>query len=446
MIVAVNCLFLELIAYGFYRVKFGDYSREGLQLERVSTIRDIRSGPVFTGKPSDRSSVDAQEKSKEIIHPYAGYTVDGRTPTPGCVKQKASDPLECQQRILRPEDSPMPKRDADSLNVALLGGSVAVGTVNGATPKLYQTMLSQLPEYQGRKVVLHMLAAGGYRQPQPLMLLNYYQTLGAEYDLVIALDGFNEIAIAGSEYKRHKIHPSFPRSWKFRVSGKVSTELIGLQAEKVALENKHVGRANLFSNIIARNSVAFNLLWKVLHSNFIRNVGEVSLQSQHLQAKDDIPDEFQFEGLGPNYDFSDWENLFAYSATLWANSTLLTHSSAQVHGGRFFHFIQPNQYIEGAKPQMPAVERAVAIAPAGKGGYGNWYKKGYSYLKKEQDRIRKMGVNSVDLTYLYKDEVGDIYIDSCCHVNSKGSDMIIQAIVDEIHRFNVESANLSPPN
>ncbi len=446
VIVAVNCVFLELVAYGFFRAKYGEFSRAQLQQERLGVVASVQTGPVFTGKEADTTEAESkkQEQLKEIIHPYAGYTVQGSRSKSGCNLQ-ADNPWACKERVARPEDSPMPKRNDHTLNVALLGGSVAVGTVNGAPPNYYQKRLAALPEYQGRNIVLHMLAAGGYRQPQPLMLLNYYQTLGAEYDLVIALDGFNEIAIAGTEYKRHKIHPSFPRSWKFRMSDKVSPDLILLLAEKVALEKKHIARATFFSSPLPRNSVTFNLLWKVMHSNFSAQLSTLNTQAEQAQVTDaDTPEEFQFEGIGPRYPFTDWETLFEYSAALWGNSTLLSNSAAKTHGGKFFHFLQPNQYIEGAKPTMSAAERAVAFSPAGKGGYGNWYKKGYSYLKKEQARVQKMGVHSVDLTYLYEQEAGEIYIDSCCHVNSKGSAMIVEAIVDEIHRVNTLNSQPQP--
>ncbi len=438
VLIAVNVLFIEAIAYGFYRVKYGDYARHDLQLERIQAIQSIKQGAVFTGENSADKVSSPGASVREILHPYAGYTVEGLRPIQGCIEEPAQ-PYKCIDRDLRPEDLAMPKRSAKALNVAILGGSVAVGTVNGAPHRYYQKKLAALPEYQGREVTVHLLAAGGYRQPQPLMMLNYYQTLGAEYDLVISLDGFNEVAIAGSEYKWNKIHPAFPRSWKHRLAGGASTEQINLQARKVALQERHVGRATFFSNPIARNSATFNLIWKVFHSNYQAELAGLNEEITYFDASPDKPRKLQFEGVGPVYHFNNWDDTLEYAAQLWANSTLLSHGAAQVQGAKFFHFLQPNQYIEGAKPIMSAAERSIAIATpgSGKGGYGGWYVKGYPFLKERQQWLKAKGVNSVDLTYLYKDEVGDIYIDSCCHVNSKGSAMIVDAIVAEIHRYNL---------
>lgn len=439
VLIAVNVFFVELIAYGFYRVKYGDYARQDLQLERIRTINSIQQGAIFTGE-NPASASPTSKSVREVLHPYTGYTVEAVRSIEGCLADEAK-PYQCLDRDLRPEDSPMPKRSDQVLNVAILGGSVAVGTVNGAPHRYYQKKLQALPEYEGRDVVVHLLAAGGYRQPQPLMMLNYYQTLGAEYDIVISLDGFNEIAIAGSEFKWNQIHPAFPRSWKHRLAGNASAGLINLQAEKVALQKRHTGRATFLSNPIVRNSATFNLLWKIMHSNYQGELTTINEQISYFDAAPDKPRKLQFEGVGPVYKFSDWDSTLKYAAELWANSTLLSYGAAQVQGANFFHFIQPNQYIEGAKSVMSEAERRIAIAEpgSGKGGYGAWYIRGYPFLKERQQWLQGKGINTVDLTYLYKNEPGDIYIDSCCHVNTKGSAMIVDAIVQEIHRYN--SAN-----
>jgi len=316
----------------------------------------------------------------------------------------------------------MPKRGQDTLNVALLGGSVAVGTVSG-------------------------VLSGGYRQPQPLMKLNYYYALGAEYDLIISLDGFNEIAIASSGYKWGKVHPSFPRSWNHRLANTMNPELIKLQAKKVVLEDSHSARARFMSNPINRNSPLSNLLWKILHSRFSSRVAKLNSDMTSLTSTDNKPREFQYETLGPEYSFQGWEELLEYSAEIWAKSNHLAHGVAQVQGAKFYHFIQPNQYIDGAKPLMSEQERKIAIIGANAGGgYGRWYEKGFQYVKKNHQWLLEQGVNSTDLTFLYKDIAGEIYIDNCCHVNTKGSHMIVKAIVAHIHQSNLSEAKRAASN
>lgn len=439
---AVNYVFVEAIAYGFYRFKYGEYDASQLQIERITTLNDIANGAVFTGELVDQQSAPekrAKRFSKEVLHPYFGYTTEGAELVDGCDVATAGS-NGCYQRIKSALDSPLPKRGPNVLNVALLGGSVAVGTVTGAPPRTYQRLLEKLPEYQGRKVNLHLMAAGGYRQPQPLMMLNYYYSLGAEYDLIISLDGFNEISVASSEYKWQKIHPSFPRSWNHRIENTISVDAINLQAKKINLESTHANWADFMSNPIIRISPLSNLLWRIKHSRYLFAVSQLNAQIASAMGQADDSKTPSYERFGPDYAFSDWSELASYTADIWSKSNHLAHGIAKVQGAKFFQFIQPNQYIEGAKEFMYPEEKAVAIAPPGAGGgYGAWYKMGYPFIKEQQKWLKEQGVHTTDLTYLFKDFKGPIYIDNCCHVNSQGSDMIVHAIVDTIHQYNLSA-------
>jgi len=92
VILLVNYLLLELVAYGFYRLKFGDYDRQEMQLTRIRTIAEIKQGPVFTGEQANTEIDQKDIIQKEVIHPYYGYTVDGKTRIEGCTSDSV---LEC---------------------------------------------------------------------------------------------------------------------------------------------------------------------------------------------------------------------------------------------------------------------------------------------------------------------------------------------------------------
>ena len=59
--------------------------------------------------------------------------------------------------------------------------------------------LSQLPRFSGKSFRFVRLAIDGNKQPQQLMTLNYLLTLGAEFDIVINLDGVNEASLPGMD-------------------------------------------------------------------------------------------------------------------------------------------------------------------------------------------------------------------------------------------------------
>ena len=435
VLIAINYLVFELIAYGFFRLQFGEYDAHEMQLERIQTIQRIDEQLVGNQDADESLSV----RVKEVLHPYAGYAVDGKVAIKDCERNENSSPYDCYARIRASNDSPLPKRSPDSLNVALLGGSVAVGTVTGIKKNYIQTKLAQLPEYRGRNVNLHVLAAGGYRQPQPLMLLNMYYAMGAEYDLIISLDGFNDVTIGPIEYKWNKTHPIYPRSWVARVANRVSPELVILQARKLDLQDTHRSRARLLTNPWCRNSPMWNLIWRILHSRFLSEESALSTQMNSVSSSDDKPRDFRYEELGPDYKFESWDGVIEYAAQLWARSNHLADGVAKAHGAKFFHFVQPNQYVDGSKPSMSEQERAIALVTPEQGGYGIWYRQGYKFVQKHQSWLRDQGVNTTDLSQIYKEETGQIYIDNCCHMNARGYSMIVDAMVETIHQSNLRN-------
>jgi hypothetical protein len=59
-------------------------------------------------------------------------------------------------------------------------------------------------------------AIGGYKQPQQLMALNYFTALGGEFDVLVNVDGFNEVALPPLE-NIPQTNPFCPRQWHLRM-------------------------------------------------------------------------------------------------------------------------------------------------------------------------------------------------------------------------------------
>ncbi len=429
---AFNYFLFELIAYFAFQAKFGEYDRHEMQIDRIQTINTINSGPVFTA-PEEQVNTD-EKIQKEIIHPYYGYAIDGKRRIDDCTSESFYD---CHTRIKVPADSKFVKRSSSRLIVGVLGGSVAVGTISGTRPRqLYESLLKALPEYKGREIIVYRLAAGGFRQPQPLMMLNYFYSLGAEFDIIINLDGFNDVAIPVAEYKNSALHPSYPRSWGHRVASTASKDVIDHLAKKQVVQEAHLSKAQRMSNPWFRNSPISNLLWRIIDVRYTNKLGEINQSIGNLDAPDEDKRDFFYEQVGPDYDFTTWDDLGQYAVDIWAQSSHLIHAIATANDVKYFHFLQPNQYIEGSKPKMNAAEKRLAFMKNG-GGYGNIYKRYYPRIMKKKEWLAARGVELIDLTYLFENVAEPLYVDSCCHVNSKGYNMIVENIVDTIHLSNI---------
>ena len=73
--------------------------------------------------------------------------------------------------------------------------------------------------------------------------------------------------------------------------------------------------------------------------------------------------------------------------------------TSQSHDIAYFHFLQPNQYVEGAKP-ISDEEAAVAINP--KHPYRRAVSGGYPYMNSFGETLIDKGVVFTDLTWIFE--------------------------------------------
>ena len=110
------------------------------------------------------------------------------------------------------------------------------------------------------------------------------------------------------------------------------------------------------------------------------------------------------------------------------------HKLCEANNIRYFHFLQPNQYVPGSKRMG---EKELKRAFLETHPYKNQVERGYPFLAKAGEELVKEGVNFHDLTMVFADRSEPIYIDTCCHVNTKGNEIlgsiIGKAIVQDIN-------------
>ena len=101
----------------------------------------------------------------------------------------------------------------------------------------------------------------------------------------------------------------------------------------------------------------------------------------------------------------------------------------EANGAKYFHFLQPNQYVEGSKP-MSAAEKQRAVNA--NSPYKKAVARGYSDLARAGRELQTAGVNFTDLTMIYSGNEQLLYVDDCCHTNTEGSDIVAQRIYETI--------------
>jgi hypothetical protein len=357
---------------------------------------------------------------EHVIHPYVGF-VQSRHVAP-------------DMRIFRPDrqaaeygfpyntHSIFQKKSKQKIIIGVFGGSVAKLFAYLGMNALCE-QLQELPELSNREPVALNLALGGYKQPQQLMILTYLLALGAQFDMVINLDGFNEVTLPVIENLPKGVSPWFPRGWFYRVQG-LNSEL-RLQIGEIAyLQERRRTAAESFSKPPLNLSMTAGLLWSLIDQNLANR-----FTSESLSQLSDKPEKTSYQAGGPTQTFKSDQELYAELIEIWKDSSFQMHRLCRANGIRYYHFLQPNQYVPDSKP-MGTMERGKAY---GQGiAYERCVRKGYPLLRHAGRGLAKRGVRFYDMTMTFSNVSDLLYTDMCCHFNTKGNRILAEAMADSI--------------
>lgn len=364
------------------------------------------------------------------VHPYVGYVEEPR-PESGVVRERDGRPVPVSDFGYLDDESPLQVREPDKVVVAIVGGSVASFFAIDGTRRL-EDELSRSSEFRGKKFVFVNLALGGYKQPQQLMTLAYFLSIGAQFDVVLNLDGFNEVALYVRENAASRIYPPFPRSWQARVCS--NNPAVGLtRGRYLILQDERDQLALRQSQAPWRYSVVCNIIWRYRDRTLERKASELVRASYKADLR-----RGPYAVTGPQYDFDDQAGLYDFLADIWANSSFAIHALCLGNGVRYFHFLQPNQYLPDSKPMGDEERRKVVRLDH---PYKSGVETGYPLLLERGRGLKGRGVRFHDLSLLFAEHPEAIYRDDCCHLNQRGNDLMAEAVARAI----LDDFGLAPP-
>ena len=371
----------------------------------------------------------AGRRRVEIVHPYLGYVVDFNEHDCGTIGF-------CDDRIRQyqkefPGQLFAPGTD-DNFIVAVIGGSFAYGASNGSSPGKWESVLSQVPKIGNKRIIIYTLALGGMKQPQQLNVVSLFVAMGAHFDLVINLDGFNDAVLPAVENVPRGVNPFYPRLWHRRIGrSKIDPKELRLEGQHAFLEQQQAALAENFQAGWYRNSAAANLVWELRNAAIkgaIRKIEGLATIREGEEKKIVA----RLEAVGPTFTRKDKVDTVRKSVKFWANTSRSLRGIADEYGFRYLHVLQPNQYLEGSKP-MGAREREIAIAPDH--AYARYATIAYPLLIEQGKSLIANGVNFLDLTMLFADNEEILYRDTCCHLNEDGYNYIVEAIGQEVDKL-----------
>ena len=151
------------------------------------------------------------------VHPYVGYVEEPRADS-GFAPYRGGPAVPVSEYGYI--DDKLPFRlegPAGSSSGSWVDRSRVTSPSTG--PGVSEAELAKDSRFAGKELVFVNLALGGYKQPQQLMTLAYLLSLGAEFDVILNIDGFNEVARRRrSRSGSNSQFPAFPRSWRTRIA------------------------------------------------------------------------------------------------------------------------------------------------------------------------------------------------------------------------------------
>lgn len=308
----------------------------------------------------------------------------------------------------------------DDFEVLLLGGSVAayLGLTDGPAMR---DEFQQYPALRGRRVVFLNGAHAAHKQPQQVTRVALLLTFGYRPDLVINLDGFNEMALA-AENSGGNMHPLWPSApvWGAVVSkiNFAATDrmelLVGiwqLREESEALLSRCV-RFQLDKTALGSRYA----IWRLESMNRKRNTLQEALMGIGTAVDTDIRSRRQ-QG-GPDYD-QDIGSVLDVAVHGWSESSRSLRALCESRGIPYVHYIQPALFDTGSKPMSEAEGKIEN--PRDLWLFGA--RDGYPLLRKAAAELAAEGEHVIDGTRIFEGVTETLYVDPC-HVNPRGNQLL----------------------
>ena len=343
------------------------------------------------------------------LHPYTGYETNvGLATTEGAVRHFEQGETESEYSVF------------------VFGGSVAAifcGSQMGAIDQLVEKLDAD-GRLGGRKVRSYRFCRAGYKQPQQLALLTYLLARGCRPDLVINIDGLNEVRI-GVHNAKVGVQPTWPSvaHWTKTSAGQQPTvvevdrllEIRALQQHTRAIADRALAwdldRSAVLGKLVLSRLTRLQEQWSAAQERYVESAAETA------SSRWDRP-----LGVAPTT-----KNALAESVRCWVESSLMMSQLCGARGIRYLHLVQPTLHDPGSKP-LTDVERAKGI---GNTGMDETVSKGYRLLRKGSAQLRRRGVDSVDLTRIFFGVQETLYYDRS-HFGRRGNEILADSILAKL--------------
>ncbi|MGF1492428.1 MAG: hypothetical protein ACFBSC_08235 [Microcoleaceae cyanobacterium] len=331
--------------------------------------------------------------------------------------------------FISPYDYPFVKENDNQFIVGVFGGSVASNySIYEVQSKLLEQAIQKQPGFESKEVIILSFAVGGYKQPQQMLILNYLLSMGQEFDLVINLDGFNEVALNTLNNKR-QLALSMPSASHIEpltslannsLSEKAMRTLLKIKDNKQKIGNSLESLQHCWlASCYAINSLRTQVLVKDYRKNLQR------FERQRLSPDDESGSIIYF--YTQNDRIPD-EEFYQQAASYWGKTSMLMSQILAENDIPYLHVLQPNQYWQTER-QFNEAEKEIAFSE--NSPYEKGVRIGYPFLLDEVKNLQQNQINILNAVNIFDQESEPVYTDNCCHYNPKGEEILSNFIAQE---------------
>lgn len=397
---ALLFFFVELGSLGWYFVKHKQffYTREKAQDKSAIGI--------------NLEGVRLNQSIVERFHPFFGFI------------QKPSADFRPGFKVnnygfISPYDYPFKKFKKNQFVIGIFGGSVASDfSIFQIQNKILPQYLKQVPGLQDKEFVILSFATGGYKQPQQLLILNYFLALGQELDLVVNIDGFNEVALSNLNNK-NQINLAMPSIQHISPLTSLANNSLSTKAMQATLriqENKTKINEGLES-LQHCSLAACDALTSVYVQNLVNNYRKDVIAFEKERGKNQQNDEGSVIYINKNKSVLEDSAAFEQMSWNWAKSSIFMHKVLSASNVPYFHVLQPNQYYQ-TKRVFGEAEKRIAFNKDTP--YARAVELGYPALLSKFANLQKNKINILNGVKVFDKTKDAVYVDSCCHYNKAG--------------------------
>ena len=285
--------------------------------------------------------------------------------------------------------SAMPPRQwrEDTVVIGFLGGSVT----QEVQPFLQRALDQHFAaNNRPRQPVVLGLASATLRQPQQTLIAAHTLLLGGEFDLIVNLDGLNEVTGSVSQSMEEGVFPFFPLVWNKRVELTAQELLLAGQIGVLRREQARLTAAG------ATPPLRWSALWRLANRYRRERTAVQIIRRNHQLAAAEA--DYSLDKHGPRSWLTVDGELRPEAARFWYRSSVTLARLAELAGADYYHFLQPNQYVPDSKPLSPE-EREFAYSTDSPKKL--LVAKGYPLLLEFGQELPGQGINYFDLTRIF---------------------------------------------